>query len=381
MTTSRLSISESSLSHPTDPTSSATAVVFRGDGEPKSPDLLLSGLARANSGIGLETDSYSLGGSVKQLEDHFAQLLGKEAAIFMPTGTLANHLAIRALCGVQPRAIVQEQSHLYHDSGDCVTQLSGINLIPLAHGKPSFTLEEVQHTVTESGAGRVDRPVGALMIESPVRRQMGQVTPYDDMQDITAFCRSQGIGTHLDGARIYMMSAATGISPAQYAALFDSVYVSLYKYFGAPFGAILAGAAPIIEGMYHTRRMFGGGLASSYFAAALTLQGLEGFEVRFQEAMDQAKILLHQLSELPGLQVSEFKHGSNIFPMRLDDSVDSNRFIELLRTSDIFVYPEEGSSTLSSLTVNTTILRQSADTILSAFRDALSACYGLIPTI
>ena len=108
------------------------------------------------------------------------------------------------------------------------------------------------------------------------------------------------------------------------------------------------------------------------FAAALALQGLDGFEARFQDAMDRAKLLFHQLNKLPGLQVSEFKYGSNIFPMNLDDSVDSSRFIEVLRGRDIHVYPEEGSSTLSSLTVNATILRQPADAILSAFRDALA---------
>ena len=111
------------------------AVVFRGDGEPQSASLLLGRLAEMENSAGLGPDYYSLGGSVADLENHFAAVLGKESAIFMPTGTLANHLAIRALCGVKPRAIVQEQSHLYHDSGDCVTQLSGINLVPLARGK------------------------------------------------------------------------------------------------------------------------------------------------------------------------------------------------------------------------------------------------------
>ena len=86
-------------------------------------------------------------------------------------------------------------------------------------------------------------PVGALMIESPVRRQEGKVVPFDEMQAITDYCREQGIGTHLDGARLYMMSGATGISAKTYASMFDTVYVSLYKYFGAPFGSVLVGTA------------------------------------------------------------------------------------------------------------------------------------------
>ena len=209
------------------------AVIFRGDGEPVTPSSLPYRLARVSEEIRFDPDSFSLGGSVEQLEERFAEILGKGAAIFMPTGTLANHLAIRTLCGTKPRAIVQEQSHLYHDSGDCVTQLSGINLIPLAKGKPYFTLEEMVEAVDESTSGRVSSPVGAVMIESPVRRQMGQVVPFEEMKAITDYCRSQGIGTHLDGARLYMMSAASGTGPQEYASLFDTVYVSLYKYFGA----------------------------------------------------------------------------------------------------------------------------------------------------
>ena len=109
------------------------------------------------------------------LEQQFAATLGKEAAIFLPTGTLANHLAIRTLCGRKPRAVVQEQSHLYNDSGDCVSRLSGITLVPLGKDQPAFALDELQAAVERAVTGRVLNPIGAVMIESPVRRQMGQI--------------------------------------------------------------------------------------------------------------------------------------------------------------------------------------------------------------
>jgi len=349
------------------------AVVFRGDGEPSPPSNLMRDLAGVEAEIGFEPDSYSLGGNVKALEDHFAEALGKDAAIFMPTGTLANHLAIRVLCGSKPRAVVQEQSHLYHDSGDCVTQLSGINLIPLAKGRTCFTLEELKEAVRESIGGRVSSPIGAMMIESPVRRQMGQVVPFQEMRAMTDYCRGVGIGTHLDGARLYMMSAASGIKPREYAALFDSVYVSLYKYFGAPFGAVLAGDSNLIGGMYHTRRMFGGGLASAYFVAGLALRGTIGFEERFQEALNKGRDLSRRLNKLPGIQVREFEHGSNIFPLEFAAGVAIERVVGRLRKSGVFLYPDEGTDSISRLTVNTTILRQPNETIFEAFREALDA--------
>ncbi len=349
-------------------------VIFRGDGEPKTPSMMLQQLAEFDQEFSLKVDSYSLGGNVEQLEKKCAEMLGKEAAVFMPTGTLANHLAIRKLCGVKPRAIVQEQSHLYNDSGDCATRLSNINLVPLAKERPYFTLEGLKTAVEQSESGRVINPVGAVMIESPVRRQLGRIMPFDEMKAVTDYCRDKQIGTHLDGARLYMMSGATGIPPADYAALFDTVYVSLYKYFGAPFGAILAGTAEFTDGLYHDRRMFGGGLASANFAAALALQGIDGFEERFNRAMTLATVLFDKINALEGINVERFAHGSNIFPLDLESNVDSTCFVKTLEQHSVSVSSPDGDdSRRIMLTVNTTILRQDIQNLSIAFERAVEA--------
>jgi threonine aldolase len=349
------------------------AVVLRGDGEPQTAQGLMRQLQAFEDEIGIAPDSFARGGTVERLEQRSADMLGKEAAVFMPTGTLANHLAIRRLCGTKPRAVVPEQSHLYNDTGDCVPQLSGINLIPLAPGRPAFTLAELQEVLQRSVTGRVVSPVGAVMIESPVRRQHGQIMPYDDIVMITGYCRSQGIETHLDGARLYMMAAATGISPQQYASHFDTVYVSLYKYFGAPFGAILAGTRACLDGLYHERRMFGGGLASASLVAALALRGIEEFAERFGAAMAKGAALIDCLNECEGIRVRRFPHGSSIFPVELDSRIDVETFLAALRRDWIFLFPDEGSTGQIHLTVNTTILRQPNEAIAEAFEHALRA--------
>jgi threonine aldolase len=349
------------------------AVVLRGDGDPKTARGMIRQLAAFETDVGIVADNFTRGGTVERLEQKFAALLGKEAAVFMPTGTLANHLALRTLCGLTARAVVPEQSHLYNDTGDCVPRLSNIHLVPLAKGRPYFTLEELQEVVQQSVTGRVYNPVGAVMIESPMRRQHGQIMPYDDMVAVTSYCKAQGIPTHLDGARLYMMSAATGISPQQYAAHFDTVYVSLYKYFGAPFGAILAGTNTVIRALYHERRMFGGGLASAQLAAALALRGTEGFVERFAAAMAKGEALIDRLNEFHGIQIRRFQHGSNIFPVHLDPRLNVKTFLSALRRSGVFLYPDEGTEEQIHLTINTTLLRQSNDAILGAFEQALRA--------
>jgi threonine aldolase len=353
------------------PAEAESAVVFRGDGEPKTARSMLQRLDAFETDTGIALDSFSRGGTVEELEQRFAAMLGKEAAVFMPTGTLANHLAMRQLCGVKPRAIVPEQSHLYNDTGDCVPRLSGISLIPLAKDRPFFTLDELHEALHASVTGRVCSPVGAVLIESPMRRQHGQIMPYADMVAVTSYCKAQGIATHLDGARLYMMSAATGISPQQYAAHFDTVYISLYKYFGTPFGAMLAGPGACLHDLYHERRMFGGGLASASLAAALALQGLEGFEARFAAAMAKGAALIDRLNEQHGMRVRRFQHGSNIFPVELDPRVDVEAFLAALRRRCIFLYPDEGTQDHIHLTVNTTLLRQSNEAILAVFECAI----------
>src|SRR5262249_25911339 len=246
-----------------------------------------------------------------------------------------------------------------------------ITLVPLGKDQPAFALDELQAAAQRAVTGRVLNPIGAVMIESPVRRQMGQVVPFEAMQAITDYCRQQQIATHLDGARLYMMSAATGITPAAYAALFDTVYVSLYKYFGAPFGAILAGPTDSIDGLYHERRMFGGSLSSAYFAAALALQGMHEFADRFAVAMGQADTLFTRLNTLDGLQVGRFAHGSNIFPLSLAADIDVERFLPSLRTQPTRGMSKARDARQLRLTVNATILRQPLEALVTAFAGAL----------
>jgi threonine aldolase len=210
------------------------------------------------------------------------------------------------------------------------------------------------------------------MVESPVRRQAGRVVPFDQMTAISELCKERGVATHLDGARLYMMSAATGVSAKDYAALFDTVYVSLYKYFGAPFGAVLAGSSDFTTDLYHQRRMFGGGLYSAYLAAALALKGSEDFEDRFASAMKRASDLFTGMDEMPDISVRRIEHGSNIFPVELSAEVDIDAFIESLRGRAVFVYTADDDPSLIRLTVNTTILRRSTDELLDAFRDAVA---------
>ena len=262
-------------------------------------------------------DSYSNGGVVGELEERFAALLGKERAVFMPTGTLANHLAVRGLAGGRGRAILQAEAHLYNDSGDCVQTLSGITLMPLAPGRATFTLEEVQEVVERTAGGRVSRPVSVISIETPVRRRFGERFDQAELDRITAFAREQGIGLHMDGARLFLQSACTGIDVAEYARPFDTVYVSLYKYFNAASGAILAGPRALLDDMYHTRRMFGAGLPGAWPFAAVALHHVPGFVDRFRRAVEVSEAFIDRVTRHETFAVERMPAPTNLFRLRV----------------------------------------------------------------
>ena len=189
----------------------------------------------------VKIDNYSNGGIVEELENKFASLLGKESAVFMPTGTLANHIAVRRLANNNRRIIVQEQSHFYNDSGDCAETLSGLNLITTGDNAVDFSVNDVINIANQTKTGRVETRIGVIAIETPVRRKQDRIFKYDKIKPISDYAKMNGIKTHLDGARLFVQSAHTNIEPAKYGELFDTVYTSLYKCFNAPCGAILAG--------------------------------------------------------------------------------------------------------------------------------------------
>lgn len=282
------------------------------DGLALTPAQSAAELARLCAQQAPAADLYGLGGTVEQAEQYFARVLGKERALFMPTGTLANHLALRALAGNRRRVVLQDVSHVYNDTGDSSQILSGLTLLPLAPNQATFTWEEVEAALARTASGRVAAQVGAICIESPVRRRHGELFDRVQMTHICTKARERGIGTHLDGARLFIASAYTGISPAHYAAPFDSVYVSLWKCFNSLNGAVLAGPAALLDEMFQVRRMFGGALFNVWPFAVLARYYAEGFVQRLTSAIAVSEDFIRQVDGGP-VRVERVPNGSNVF--------------------------------------------------------------------
>ncbi len=345
-------------------------VRLTGDGPSMTPPEYVDLLQRVSREDGIETDNYSRGGVVAALEERMAVLLGKERAVFLATGTLANHLAVRLLAGGDQRVAVQRDSHLYNDSGDCATVLSGLNLVPLAHGRGTFTVEELEELLERTGSGRVTTGLGVISIESPIRRRFGETFDDGEMKRVCAWARERGIRTHLDGARLFMASPYTGVSPRQYADRFDTVYVSMWKYLNAISGAILAGPAALLDDLFHTRRMFGGAMPGAWPLAAAALRSLDGFEERFAAGVRAGEELIRALDATPGFAVQRVTGGSNRFWLSVDG--DSARLVERAAEADVLL-PSPGRDGRLLLTVNETLARRPTRYVVEAISAAVAA--------
>lgn len=295
----------------------ATLVQLSGDALPRDPMAEPARLQALLERHAKPVDGYLAGGAVAELEARFSSLLGKEDTVFMPTGTLANHIALRLLCGEARHALVQQESHVYRDESNTVTTLSGINLVPLAPGRAAPTLDEVSAAIERAELGPYPIKVGAIALESPVRRAQGASLSPALVAGIAQLARAKNIGLHLDGARLLLMSGMPGFKVQPFCAHFDTVYVSLYKYLGAPFGGVLSGPKPLMARARELRHLFGGTVYHGWMAALPALDALDGVEQRFTDVRAAGERLLVALEGMPGFKVQRVDNGSNLATLEI----------------------------------------------------------------
>ncbi len=349
----------------------STSIYLDRDDLNLSPAEVTAELARLSAEQMPAPDFYGLGGVVEEVEDYFARQLGKERALFMPTGTLANQLAIRALAGERRRVIVQDTSHVYNDTGDACQSLSNLTLLPLAPGKATFTWRQVEKALHRTESGKVSQPVGAITIESPVRRLAGELFDHSQLIDVCKRARKQGIRMHLDGARLYIASAYTGISPAEYAAPFDTVYVSLWKYFNSLNGAILAGPKDVLDGMFHTRRMFGGALFNAWPFAMLARHYANGYIDHMKSAISVSEEFIRGIDG-DGVRIERVPNGTNIFRLVVPTDKAENLRERLAEQGVNLSRPSRRSDgAVFWLQVNETWNRTTGPRLVEQFRTAM----------
>ena len=346
-------------------------VKFFGDGDFFDGTRYWQQLQEADKHHPIKIDRYGNGGAVEELQKKFESITGKEQAIYMPTGTMANQFAISVLSGENTKVYVQDTSHVYRDEADAAQSVFNKRLMPLARNKTYFTAAELKSAIDDLGNEEVFKSgIGCVSVENPVRRTDGRMIPIEEIKKISEYCRTNNIKLHLDGARIYMASAWSGVSVKEYSSYFDTVYISLYKYFGASGGAILCGNKEVISKMPHLIKIHGGNMFGNWLCAAIALHRLEGMEERLQQSIIASKKIFSELNKIAGLKITELDGGTNIYKIQYPEKINIQKFGEQMGKLNILLSRPTQTGE-GRLTVNETILYKSVDSIVNSFNDAL----------
>ena len=263
-----------------------------------------------------QPDRYGDGGVVAELEAETASVLGKPAALFLPSGTMAQQIALR---------IWADRSHCltvaYHPTSH--VELHEDRGYAHLHGLVARPVGDARAPLTTADLDDVSEPLAALLLELPQREIGGPVPEWAELSAQTTWARDRGVAVHLDGARLWESTAFYGRTPSEVAALFDSVYVSFYKGLGGIAGACLAGPADMIAEAAVWRRRHGGTLSAMWPYAAAALHGLRTRLPRMPAYLERAREIADAIRDLPGVEVVVNPPQSPMLHIRLQTDEES----------------------------------------------------------
>jgi threonine aldolase len=276
-----------------------------------------AGMRQAMAEAPVGDDQYGEDPSVNRLQERIAELLGKEAALFVPSGTMANQIGLKILTRPGDEVILGDEAHIvWHESGAGAAN-SGVQFAVVGRGG-LFTAAELRAAYKPPGH-IVFPPTTLVAVENTHNRGGGVVFPQDDAVAICDAARALGMASYLDGARLFNAAAASGRSLAELAAPFDLVSVALSKGLGCPVGSLIAGRRTDIARAERARRMFGGAMRQSGILAAAGLWALDHNLVRLAEDHANARLLAERLAGLRGVSLDLATVQSNIVIFHMEE--------------------------------------------------------------
>lgn len=269
--------------------------------------------------------------TVNALEEKISSLFGMEAALFCPSGTMTNQIAIRLHTGPQREVICHQHSHiyLYEGGGIMANSLASVKLLDGNLGK----INAVQ-IAASINPDDVHAPETALVsLENTMNKGGGSIYTLDEIIPIHSLCREKGIKLHLDGARLFNALVETGEKPADWGAHFDTISICLSKGLGCPVGSVLLGSKSDIKRARKVRKVFGGGMRQAGFLAAAGIYALDHQVDRLKEDHARARALGRMLEALP-IVSDVFPVATNIVIARLE-GISPENFMKKLAENDI----------------------------------------------
>lgn len=293
---------------------------LRSDTVTRPTEAMRDAMARARVG----DDVYGDDPTVNELEERTAELLGKEAAVFVPTGTMANQVALRTHTEPGDLAIVHRQAHVVINEGGAGAAVSGLSMHGIDSDDGTFGPDDVVQALGRPhpfNPTTLASPPTLLCAENTHNAGGGTVWPLDRLRAVCGVAREHGLALHLDGARLWHASAASGVPEAGYAAPFDTVYVCFSKGLGAPVGSALVGARETIDRARRFKQQLGGGWRQAGVVAAGALHALEHHRDGLAGDVEEAGRFAARLAEMDGVILDPVRVQSNI--VRFEVEVDA----------------------------------------------------------
>jgi len=292
-----------------------------------TPDMLR---AMFNAEVG--DDVFEDDPTVKKLEEKAAALFGKEAALFCPSGTMTNQIALKVHTQPGDEIICNELSHIYRYEGGGAAFNSGASVRLLQGDRGRIKADQIADNINPDD---VHFPRSSLVvIENTSNKGGGSCYEYEDLKDISALCKSNSLKLHLDGARIFNAIVEKGYHAVEIGGLFDSVSICLSKGLGAPVGSVLIGDRDFIKQSRRIRKVFGGGMRQAGYLAAAGIHALDHHIERLKEDHQKARIIANTLQELSFVE-EVFPVETNIIVFKLNGQFKDNEFLEMLESNNV----------------------------------------------
>ena len=305
--------------------------------------------------------------TVIALEKRTAEILGKESALYMPSGTMSNQVAIRAHTEPGDEILIDVNGHIYLYEAGAPAALSGVTVKLLPGLRGIFTPNDVQAALRPKNVHYP--PTKLICMENTHNKGGGSVWPLDAIAEVASTARQANLKLHLDGARLWNASVAAGIAEKDYAQYFDSVSVCFSKGLGAPVGSALAGKTDFIERTRRFRKQFGGGMRQAGVIAAGALYALENHRTRLAQDHDHAKKLAQAIAQLPGIQLDPQTIETNIIYFRVRSQPAAD-FVEKLYHAGVSVIAT-GPDIIRAVT-HLDITEQQIDRAITIFEKCIS---------
>ena len=249
--------------------------------------------------------------TVNKLQEYAAEILGKEAALYVASGVMGNQICLNVLTSPGDEVICEKDAHIFHYESGSPAALSGIQLMPVKGKLGVFTPEQIEPLIRPQSAYYMPR-TKVVEIENTHNRAGGTIFPIDKIKEIKKLIDEYNLKFHLDGARIWNASATSKISVKEYASYFDSISCCLSKGLGAPVGSVIGGSKEFIKEAHRVRKAWGGGMRQVGILAAAGLYALKNNIDRLHEDHEKAKSLAEAINENPNLEIDMDSVQTNI---------------------------------------------------------------------